>query len=69
MKIFRERDFLADTVDGRTGRKDKAVDAGVARRFGLEQKVRLVPGGTSVRRGAYLAPGVIVTDTVIVAEP
>jgi 2,3,4,5-tetrahydropyridine-2,6-dicarboxylate N-succinyltransferase len=30
------------------------------RRFTPEQKVRLVPGGSSVRRGAYLAPGVIV---------
>ncbi len=26
----------------------------------LENNVRIVPGGTSVRRGAYLAPGVIV---------
>lgn len=30
------------------------------RRFRLEDQVRLVPGGSSVRRGAYLAPGVIV---------
>ncbi len=30
------------------------------RQFGLEDKVRIVPGGTSVRRGAYLAPSVIV---------
>ena len=30
------------------------------RQFRLEDKVRLVPGGSSVRRGAYLAPGVIV---------
>ena len=28
--------------------------------FSIEQKVRIVPGGSSVRRGAYLAPGVIV---------
>jgi len=28
--------------------------------LGLENRVRIVPGGTSVRRGAYLAPGVIV---------
>lgn len=28
-------------------------------RFDLESRVRVVPGGTSVRDGAYLAPGVI----------
>jgi 2,3,4,5-tetrahydropyridine-2,6-dicarboxylate N-succinyltransferase len=31
-----------------------------ARRFSVEDKVRLVPGGSSVRRGAYVAPGVII---------
>lgn len=29
------------------------------RRFGVEEGIRLVPGGSSVRRGAYLAPGVV----------
>jgi 2,3,4,5-tetrahydropyridine-2-carboxylate N-succinyltransferase len=29
------------------------------RRFALDDRVRIVPGGTSVRRGAHLAPGVI----------
>lgn len=29
------------------------------RRFSVEDKVRIVPGGSSVRRGAYLAPSVI----------
>ena len=29
------------------------------RRFTVEDKVRIVPGGSSVRRGAYLAPSVI----------
>ena len=29
------------------------------RRFSLEDGIRIVPGGTSVRRGAYLAPSVI----------
>jgi 2,3,4,5-tetrahydropyridine-2,6-dicarboxylate N-succinyltransferase len=29
------------------------------RRFTVEDKVRVVPGGSSVRSGAYLAPGVI----------
>src|ERR1700691_4918028 len=31
-----------------------------ARRFGVEQGVRVVPGGSSVRSGAYLAKGVVV---------
>jgi 2,3,4,5-tetrahydropyridine-2-carboxylate N-succinyltransferase len=30
-----------------------------ARRFKIENKVRVVPGGSSIRTGAYLAPGVI----------
>ena len=30
-----------------------------ARRFGVEDRVRVVPGGSSVRLGAYVAPGVI----------
>lgn len=30
------------------------------RQFGLQDRVRIVPGGTTVRRGAYLAPSVIV---------
>lgn len=30
------------------------------RAFGLADGVRVVPGGTAVRRGAYLAPGVVV---------
>lgn len=31
-----------------------------ARRFTAEQRVRVVPGGTAVRAGAYVAPGVVV---------
>lgn len=31
-----------------------------ARKFTLEDKVRMVPGGSSVRHGAYVAPGVII---------
>lgn len=31
-----------------------------AREFTVEDKVRMVPGGSSVRRGAYVAPGVII---------
>src|SRR5262249_52307002 len=30
-----------------------------ARRFGIDERIRLVPGGSSVRQGAYVAPGVI----------
>ena len=30
-----------------------------ARRFGVSDRVRVVPGGSSVRSGAYIAPGVI----------
>src|ERR1700744_3344449 len=30
-----------------------------ARRFTVADKIRVVPGGSSVRRGAYVAPGVI----------
>jgi 2,3,4,5-tetrahydropyridine-2-carboxylate N-succinyltransferase len=30
-----------------------------ARRFSVEDRVRIVPGGSSVRLGAYVAPGVI----------
>jgi len=30
-----------------------------ARRFGVGERIRLVPGGSSVRSGAYIAPGVI----------
>jgi 2,3,4,5-tetrahydropyridine-2-carboxylate N-succinyltransferase len=29
------------------------------RRFGLDARVRVVPGGSAVREGAYLAPGVV----------
>jgi 2,3,4,5-tetrahydropyridine-2,6-dicarboxylate N-succinyltransferase len=31
-----------------------------ARRFGLAEGVRIVPGGSSVRRGAYVAAGVVI---------
>jgi 2,3,4,5-tetrahydropyridine-2-carboxylate N-succinyltransferase len=30
-----------------------------ARAFGVKDSVRIVPGGSTVRRGAYLAPGVV----------
>jgi len=30
------------------------------RRFSLDDRVRVVPGGSSARRGAYIAPGVVI---------
>jgi len=30
-----------------------------ARRFGVNERIRVVPGGSSIRQGAYVAPGVI----------
>ena len=36
------------------------------RRFRMEDGVRIVPGGTSVRAGAYLAPGVVCMPPVFV---
>jgi 2,3,4,5-tetrahydropyridine-2-carboxylate N-succinyltransferase len=36
------------------------------RRFRLEEGVRIVPGGSSVRAGAYLAPGVVCMPPVFV---
>ena len=30
-----------------------------ARRFGLQEGVRIVPGGSAIREGAFLAPGVV----------
>ena len=44
------------------------VDKGTypARRFTPEQGIRIVPGGTSVRSGAYLAPGVVMAPPAFV---
>jgi len=49
---------LADMSEGRFSFFDK--DTFPPRRFSLEDRVRIVPGGSSIRRGAYLAPSVIV---------
>ena len=35
-------------------------DTVLPRRFELKDRVRLVPGGSAIRRGAYVAPGVVV---------
>ena len=49
---------MTDMSEGQFSFFDKATFP--ARRFTAADGVRLVPGGSSVRRGAYLAPGVIV---------
>ena len=48
---------LSQAGDGGLSFVDK--DTFPARRFAIEDRVRLVPGGSSVRMGAYVAPGVI----------
>ncbi len=48
---------LADMSEGQFSFIDK--DTIPVRRFTVEDKIRIVPGGSSVRRGAYLAPSVI----------
>lgn len=49
---------LADMPSGVFSFVDK--DTYPARQFNVDDRVRVVPGGTTVRRGAYLAPSVIV---------
>lgn len=49
---------IKDMSEGQFSFFDK--DTFPVRRFCTEDKVRIVPGGSSIRRGAYLAPGVIV---------
>lgn len=50
---------MAEPTEGRyVGFVEK--DTLLPRKFRVEDKIRFVPGGSSVRRGAYLAPGVIV---------
>ena len=48
---------LTDMTEGQFPFIDK--DTIPVRKFTVEDKVRIVPGGSSVRRGAYLAPSVI----------
>lgn len=49
---------LADMSQGQFSFYDK--DTLPARKFAMEDGVRIVPGGSAVRTGAYLAPSVIV---------
>ncbi len=48
---------LTDMSEGQFAFYDK--DTIPTRRFSQESNVRIVPGGSSIRSGAYLAPGVI----------
>ncbi len=48
---------LAEMGGGDLSFVDK--DTFPARRFGVQDRVRVVPGGSSAREGAYVAPGVI----------
>ncbi len=48
---------LSDMSEGRFSFFDK--DTYPVREFSISDRVRIVPGGSSVRRGAYLAPSVI----------
>jgi 2,3,4,5-tetrahydropyridine-2,6-dicarboxylate N-succinyltransferase len=54
---FRLGELTQMEGDGSLSFVDK--DTFPARRFALEDHVRVVPGGSSVRMGAYVAPGVI----------
>jgi 2,3,4,5-tetrahydropyridine-2-carboxylate N-succinyltransferase len=49
---------LTDMTQGQMAFFDK--DTVPVRKFSADNNVRIVPGGTSIRRGAYLAPSVIV---------
>ena len=49
---------IKDMSEGQLAFFDK--DTFPVREFSTENSVRIVPGGSSIRRGAYLAPGVIV---------
>ncbi len=49
---------ICDMSEGQFPFFDK--DSYPVRKFDVENGVRIVPGGTSIRRGAYLSPGVIV---------
>lgn len=49
---------IKDMSEGQFAFFDK--DTFPVREFSAENSVRIVPGGSSIRRGAYLAPGVIV---------
>ncbi len=60
LDLFRGSAIVPKGVEVQRGElafRDKAPLA--VRRFSAEEGVRLVPGGSAVRRGSYLAPGVV----------
>ncbi len=50
---------LADLSPGGDGFSFVDKDTIPPQRFGLDRGVRIVPGGSTIRRGAYVAPGVV----------
>jgi 2,3,4,5-tetrahydropyridine-2-carboxylate N-succinyltransferase len=61
LDVFRSSSIVPAGIEVRTG-SDLAFcdkDAFPVRRFDAESGVRLVPGGSSVRRGSHLAKGVV----------
>ncbi|HEV3037822.1 MAG TPA: 2,3,4,5-tetrahydropyridine-2,6-dicarboxylate N-succinyltransferase [Candidatus Angelobacter sp.] len=54
---FRLGELVESGGDGPLSFVDK--DTYPARHFKVDDRVRVVPGGSSIRRGAYIAPGVI----------
>ncbi|MBQ6087151.1 MAG: 2,3,4,5-tetrahydropyridine-2,6-dicarboxylate N-succinyltransferase [Bacteroidales bacterium] len=63
---FRLGKMVDRSLDGNHGYPFFDKDTVLPRKFTLEDNVRIVPGGTSIRRGAYLAPGVIVMPPAFV---
>lgn len=56
------RGFELEEVDGAPGSGGPSFDRGayLPRRLRLEDRVRMVPGGSAVRRGAHVAAGVVI---------
>ena len=68
LEIFRESDVVPQGVELCGSNLDRAAQGQLAyrdkgpltvRRFTEKHEIRLVPGGSAVRRGAYVAPGVV----------
>ena len=60
LDVFRTSELALHGAPGQSPLGDFIDKAALSvRRFGLDDGVRMVPGGSSIRRGAFLAPGVI----------
>jgi len=64
LALFRSSEIIAQGLEQREVAGDQPSafrdkSAFPVRRFGAIDGVRIVPGGSAVRRGAYLAPGVV----------